>query len=221
MPVKKNIIRATARTTATVPSVSINSGNLIVISLAFLIGSLMTYIYTTSPRNNLKTAGVAGGAAQYENRTFPPNVSGNCAFPERVSVLNVMDDGAKPENSLYNNGNLNEPSNYTRMRVPVNVQTRNSGYSAKYTQIGYLSSAESGTRILPLFGRRCTTNKFQYYTLSDTNFSIKLPLVVKGRISTQETGVDEVYSHDTIEVQNLGSFVVELYENSSLAYLPL
>lgn len=217
MPVKKNILRATSRNTPTEPSVSMNSGNLIVISLAFLIGSLMTYIYTTNPRN----AGVAGGAAQYANRGFPTSVSGNCAFPERVSVLNVMDDGAKPENSLYNNGNLNEPSNYARMRVPVNVQTRNSGYSGKYTQIGYLSSAESGTRILPLFGRRCTTNKFQYYTLSDTNFSIKLPLVVKGRISTQETGVDEVYSHDTIEVQNLGSFVVELYENSSLAYLPL
>jgi hypothetical protein len=144
----------------------------------------------------------------------PHNCGFDSAFSETVSVLNVMDDGLAPTNNLYNNA-----SPVTGPGLRVNVQTRADGFNSKYNQVGYLST-DSGSRILPLYGRRCTRNNFQYYTISDTNFSIKLPILIGGRASTQDNGVRELSTGDFIEVQKIGTFSVEMYPNSGLEYIP-
>lgn len=177
--------------------------NLIFVSIAFFLGCLLTYFFTA--KAVLKV---------------PIDID-VAAFPETISVLQQLDDGNNPENKIHLANRTCEQGTHDCVRVPVNIRTR-SRFNDKYTQIGYLTKIDSeNNRILPLYCRRYTRNKFQYYTLSDTSFSIKLPLIISGRISTQQNGVDELISGEVVIVKNLGAFSVELYSNSSFDYIPL
>ena len=64
-------------------------------------------------------------------------------------------------------------------------------------------------------------NKWQYYTISNNNNLVKLPVVNKGRSCTNEYGCDELYNGDTIYVQGYNdAFKATIYENNSLKYIP-
>jgi len=128
--------------------------------------------------------------------------------------------------------------------LPINVPT-NIGYTgfASYRQVGiltphnkrnsgnYKSKSKTTTddnhhstdRILPLMARPLFTNrdKWQYYTMSDQNNSIKLPIVVKGRDALNEYGVDKLYDRDIVFVEGYNQgFQVTVYDNNALQYMP-
>lgn len=109
--------------------------------------------------------------------------------------------------------------------VPVNVPTRS--VDTTYRQVGILTRSGSGSNgqetILPLIGRPLFTNrdKWQFYTLSDKNNAIKLPVTINGKSGTNEYGCNNVSTGDTIYVEGYNdAFRVSAYDSASLRYLP-
>lgn len=121
--------------------------------------------------------------------------------------------------------------------VRVNVPTRS--VDTTYRQVGILtrssggnggsgtgnvpSSTASQETILPLIGRPLFTNrdKWQFYTLSDKNNAIKLPVIVNGKSGTNEYGCNNVSTGDMVYVEGYNdAFRVTAYDSASLRYLP-
>ena len=116
--------------------------------------------------------------------------------------------------------------------VRVNVPTHS--VDTTYRQVGILTRSggsgstpsETSTQetILPLIGRPLFTNrdKWQFYTLSDKNNAIKLPVTVNGKSGTNEYGCNNVSTGDMVYVEGYNnSFRVTAYDSASLRYLPL
>lgn len=116
--------------------------------------------------------------------------------------------------------------------VRVNVPTHS--VDTTYRQVGILTRSGGGgstpsetstqETILPLIGRPLFTNrdKWQFYTLSDKNNAIKLPVTVNGKSGTNEYGCNNVSTGDMVYVEGYNnSFRVTAYDSASLRYLPL
>lgn len=105
--------------------------------------------------------------------------------------------------------------------VPINIRTQ--GFNAPFRQVGILTSTSGKETILPLIGKPLITNrdKWQFYTMSDKNNSIKLPVTSKGKSCTNEYGCDDLYNGDTVYVQGYNDvFKVTIYDNSIHEYIP-
>ena len=110
--------------------------------------------------------------------------------------------------------------------VPINIPTNIGAVSVSFRQLGILTptSQTSKDNILPLMGRPLFTSrsKFQYYTISNQNNQVKLPVSVKGKSGLDEYGVDEVFDGDTVYVEGYEDvFKVTKYDNGTMRYLPL
>jgi hypothetical protein len=113
--------------------------------------------------------------------------------------------------------------------VRINVPTRS--VDTTYRQVGILTRSGgaggahgSQETILPLIGRPLFTNrdKWQFYTLSDKNNAIKLPVIVNGKSGTNEYGCNNVSSGDMVYVEGYNdAFRATAYDSASLRYLPL
>jgi hypothetical protein len=118
--------------------------------------------------------------------------------------------------------------------IPINMATNTGAtVNSSYQQIGLLTKADSSNSnssntssdpvIMPLMGKPLFTSrdKWLFYTISDKNNSMKLPIIIKGRNALSEIGVDNVYTGDTVYVQGYNNdFKVTLYENSTPQYIP-
>ena len=105
--------------------------------------------------------------------------------------------------------------------VPINIRTR--GYNDAYRQVGLLTRLNGKETILPLMGRPLHTNrnKWQYYTISDQNQGIKLPVSRNGRSCTGEYGCNDLFNGDSIYVEGYkDAFKVTMYENALPRYIP-
>ena len=110
-------------------------------------------------------------------------------------------------------------------RVTINISTNPGAVDTAYRQMGILTplNGSSADKILPLMGRPLFTNrdKWQYYTMSDQNNSVKLPIRFKGRNASNEYGVDKIYNGDVVYVEGYQkAFKVTEYENDTIKYLP-
>ncbi len=111
--------------------------------------------------------------------------------------------------------------------VPINVST-NIGATppdTNYRQIGIMSplNGEAKDNILPLMGRPLFTNrdKWQYYTISNQHNNIKLPISYQGRSALSDTGVNQIYTGDSVFVEGYNEpFAITVYENDTIKYLP-
>ena len=109
------------------------------------------------------------------------------------------------------------------VRVPINVQTNLGAVDTTYRQMGILTPLNGSNKILPLMGRPVFVNRdtWQYYTMSDQNNSVKLPIVRKGKSCTNEYGCDRVYSGDTVYVEGYNqAFKATIYDSDVVRYLP-
>ena len=105
--------------------------------------------------------------------------------------------------------------------VPINVPTQS--VDTEYRQIGILTRKDGPEMILPLMGRPLFTNrdKWQFYTMSDRNPTIKLPLSNAGKSCTNEYGCDNLDNGDTVYVEGYnGTFNVTSYDNNVMRYIP-
>ena len=135
-----------------------------------------------------------------------------------------------PYNNITNDVLLNPysaPYKDERYLVPINVSTNIGATpaSTSYRQMGIITPLNgiSKDNILPLMGRPLFTNrdKWQYYTISNQHNNVKLPISFKGRSALNDTGVDQIYSGDTVFVEGYNdAFKVTTYETDTIKYLP-
>jgi hypothetical protein len=144
--------------------------------------------------------------------------------PQEININNYSDYTSAYDNPFNppfrNDGYFSVPV------VPINIPTNVSAINTSFRQLGILTpvSQTSKDNILPLMGRPIFTSrsKFQYYTISNQNNQVKLPVSVKGKSGLEEYGVDEVFDGDTVYVEGYEDiFKVTKYDNGTMRYLPL
>lgn len=105
--------------------------------------------------------------------------------------------------------------------VPINISTR--AVDAEYRQVGLLTRMGGPEMILPLMGRPLyvSRDKWNFYTMSDKNNMVKLPVSHKGRSCTNEYGCDNLYNGDAVYVEGYNdTFKVTMYDNQVMRYIP-
>jgi len=108
-----------------------------------------------------------------------------------------------------------------RGRIPININTR--AVDTNYRQVGLLKRMNGPEMLLPLMGRPryVGRDKWQYYTMSDNNNQVKLPVSFKSKSCTSEYGCDEISNGDTVYVDGINAtFQVTMYDNATMQYLP-
>jgi len=109
--------------------------------------------------------------------------------------------------------------------VPINISTNVGAVDTTYRQLGILtpSNGSSKDNIVPLMGRPLFTNrdKWQYYSTSNQNNNVKLPVSRSGRSCTNEYGCDKLYTGDTVYIEGANeTYRVTVYDNNVIKYLP-
>ena len=112
-------------------------------------------------------------------------------------------------------------TNDVRGSIPININTR--ALDTSYRQVGILKRMNGPEMILPLMGRPLYVgrDKWQYYTMSDSNNSIKLPVSFKSKSCTSEYGCDEVSNGETVYVDGIdATFQATIYDSNIARYIP-
>jgi hypothetical protein len=107
--------------------------------------------------------------------------------------------------------------------IPINISTNVGAVDTAYRQVGILNAINTKGGVLPLMGRPLFTNrdKWQYYTMSDQNNSVKLPVVRSGKSCTNEYGCDKLYNGDSVYIEGINeAYKVTIYDNDTIKYLP-
>ena len=105
--------------------------------------------------------------------------------------------------------------------IPINVRTQGPPVNTNYRQVGLLTRINGKETILPLMGRPLQKNrdKWQFYTMSDKNNSVKLPISFKKKSCTGEYGCDNIYNGDTVYVEGYkDAFQATIYDNAVMEY---
>lgn len=144
-------------------------------------------------------------------------------YIKKISTTTNVDSNSKnlKNNTVYitrvDNSNVPRFSNIPTL--PVYTQ----GREFVYRQVGILTRLNGPDTILPLYGRIINTSrdKWQYYTMNDSNNSVRLPISVNGKNGNDEYGVDEIYNGDTVYVEGYNDiFKATIYENNRFNYIP-
>jgi len=116
---------------------------------------------------------------------------------------------------------LRDDSVYVSRGMPINIPTQS--VDSTYRQVGILTRENGEEMILPLMGKPLFTNrdKWNFYTMSDKNAMIKLPVSNKNKSCTNEYGCDNIYNGDTVYVEGYNdSFKATIYDNNVMRYIP-
>ena len=113
-------------------------------------------------------------------------------------------------------------------RIPINIDTNPGVVNTNFRQVGLLTphSHKKNTennKMIPLMGRPLFINRdmWQYYTMSDQNNSIKLPVFVKNRSCMNEYGCNQLYTGDKVFVEGYNQlFKVSIYDGNGTPYIP-
>lgn len=102
--------------------------------------------------------------------------------------------------------------------MPV-IPTR--GLPEAYQSMGIVTT--SSGELLPLYGRRLASrsDRFNYYTRTDTNNPIPLPIKHKRRDCQDDVGCEELYDGDNVEISpTKQSGNVTIYRFNGPTYIP-
>jgi len=128
-----------------------------------------------------------------------------------------------PERSYpYGNPSVQEIHNRTP-KLPINIPTR--GESGTYSQVGILTAPdENNPTVLPLYGKPTYpgSSKWLYYTSTDKQPTVKIPLKNKDRDCSGDQGCDEIQVQDKINIPAYANkeFDVNIYKMDTLRYIP-
>ena len=145
----------------------------------------------------------------------------------RVANSDVLEDPYAPplRNDSYFGGINGGIGQNTMMPmaagIPINVRTQGPPINTNYRQVGLLTRINGKETILPLMGRPLLKNrdKWQFYTMSDKNNSVKLPISFKKKSCTGEYGCDNIYNGDTVYVEGYkDAFQATIYDNAVMEY---
>ena len=156
-----------------------------------------------------------GVANERESRSLPP---ASAPVPAHIPPFVAWGDGGV--------GGAGQPPVFPSFGAPrlVSVPTNVNFVNVDYRQVGILTPThgDNKNKILPLFGRPLysSRSKWQYYSMSNQNHVVKLPIRVKGKSGTTDYGVDELFSGDHVFVEGYNDgFKVTMYENDTIRYL--
>jgi hypothetical protein len=105
--------------------------------------------------------------------------------------------------------------------IPINVPTRS--VDSAYRQVGILTRVNGAETILSLMGRPLfpSRDNWQFYTMSDKNHSVKLPVTYKRRSCTSDQGCDNIYNGDTVYVEGYNdAFKATIYDTAMQYSIP-
>ena len=180
---------------------------LIIVGGVFLYLKMNTFNYNQNNKIIVKENGNTSG--------IYPRASYSFSNLENDVLMN-------PYNAPLKDDRVNPVNNLDPRGVPINIPTQS--VNASYRQVGILTRLNGdGENILPLMGKPLFTNrdKWNYYTMTDKNNMIKLPITHKGRSCTNEYGCDSMYNGDTVYVEGYNdTFKVTIYDNQVMQYIP-
>ena len=142
-------------------------------------------------------------------------------IPRNFITNNDNDILLNPYQPPLRNNNISINNNQSNIGVPINIPTQS--VNSTYRQIGILTRTNGDETILPLMGKPLFTNrdKWNFYTMSDKNNSIKLPISYKKKSCTSEYGCDNLSNGDIVYVEGYNdAFKVTSYDNNSNNYIP-
>jgi hypothetical protein len=102
--------------------------------------------------------------------------------------------------------------------VPINISTR--GLPQQYQQMGII---KSGDKILPLYGRQTAyrSDRYNYYTRTDTYNPIQLPIRYEKRDCMDSIGCEELLGGERIKIAGANQpGEVEVYKFDGPTYIP-
>ena len=192
-------------------------------TLTFIIISILVIIYYVYARNSYRTRQATQKQDNNEiNVTTDSLFSLSGLFPRpSYSFSNVQNDVLMNPYAPPLKDERVIMTNDIRGGIPINISTR--AVDTNYRQVGLLKRMNGPEMLLPLMGRPLyvSRSKWQYYTMSDQNNQIKLPVSFKSRSCTNEYGCDEISNGDSVYVDGIdATFQVTLYDNATMQYLP-
>ena len=187
------------------------------------IGSIIYYLYSKA-QDNLNNS---------DNKILVNKVDLN----EEKLLSTPINNNTTTNNNNNNNNNTNTNKNNHNNNfdynkgIPININTRPID-TIEQLGILYKDEIENATKIpgnnsssviLPLFGRSKYrgSNKWIYYTSTDSHNSVRIPIYHKNKHCNKEIGCDELYDGDLVSIPSLnGTFKVNLYEKEGMQYIP-
>jgi len=189
--------------------------NITIILVIFFICFVILFLNQHYSKNKIQEKIIIKENNERKYGLFPSASFGNSNMPNDV-LLNpyeapLSDERVYPKDSSDPRG------------IPINVPTQS--VDTHYRQVGILTrlKGNNGENILPLMGKPLITNrdKWNYYTMTDKNNMIKLPITHKGRSCTNEYGCDSMYNGDSVYVEGYeDAFKVTIYDNNVMKYIP-
>ena len=212
--------------------------NYTLLVLTLIICGVLVYMWNTS--NNKKGLGFNLGQLLSNNQNNP-NGGFNMGLQGLQPSQNSMDLSSFLNNAgLRNRPNSDDvllnpysaplrddrpiiapPMSRDPRGLPINIPTQ--GVESNYRQVGILTRINGPETILPLMGKPLIPGRdsWNFYTMSDKNNMIKLPVSFKNKSCTSEYGCDNVYNGDTVYVEGYNdAFKVTAYENNTIKYIP-
>lgn len=208
----------------------------IIIVILLLVGF---YIYKSNKRPSYNNNNIAIDTPM-TMIPRPPFNNGGFVFnnsvlpPQRMANDTLLDPYQPPlrDNSGFNYffggmmPNMMPPPMIPNTLMPINIPTQGPPIVMRddYQQVGILTRANGSEMILPLMGQSLYTNrdKWNYYTMSDNNNIVKLPISSRGKNCMSEYGCDSLNSGDHVRVEGYNDkFKVTIYDNKLMRYLPM
>ena len=209
--------------------------NVTIVFIIIIIILIVFYVYKTSHHRikYIKNNDTYPDYQQYNNNNTI-NSRGfvfNNSYMTQPRMNDTLLDPYNPplvDNSYFG---LGGGGDIRGMVMPINIQTQAQrpppmvmmAAGDNYQQVGLLTRANGSEMILPLMGQSLYTNrdKWNYYSMSDKNNIVKLPISFKGRNGMAEYGVDSLNSGDHVRVEGYNDkFKVTMYDNKLLRYIP-
>ena len=178
------------------------------IALVIILGALITYIVYSK-----YNGGGGSSTGMSSTATMMPTTQGTPFYV--MPIPDVLENPYAPplRDDRYHDAVI---------PIPINVRTQGPPVNVNYRQVGLLTRVNGKETMLPLMGRPLQKNrdKWQFYTMSDKNNSVKLPISFRKKSCTSEYGCDNIYNGDTVYVEGYkDAFRATIYDNAVMEYL--
>jgi hypothetical protein len=145
--------------------------------------------------------------------------------PSNISVEVPGDDrynrAPKPERDWLSRPDISVIANSPTAIMSTIPTIATQGIPETYQSMGVLKTEDG--KLLPLYGRRTSSrsDRFQYYTRTDSYNPVQLPLEYKRHNCQDDIGCDELYDGDKLKIGATGDdATVTIYRFSGPTYVP-
>ena len=108
---------------------------------------------------------------------------------------------------------------FSTTNMPINIPTQ--GYPTQFTSVGSISTEDG--QVLPLYGRQSlySSNRYNYYTRTDTYNPVPLPIKFGKRDCMDDTGCDEIFNKDEVHITGNGKHAkAMIFKFDAPKYIP-